>query len=146
MELSVVRNKKQVLELCNKLMERRLPFRLLIDDIYPVRSVDMNAYYWGVVLKYISEESGHTVEECHEIYKEKFNLGIEFMINKHKGIPEPVFGIGSTASMNSKAFNDYVFRVRVDGEMEHGIVIPLPSESFIPELEFEHDKIQNKKL
>lgn len=146
MELIVVRNKKQALDLSKKIMSMRLPFKCMLDDIYPARSLDMNAYYWGIVLAYISEQSGHTIEECHDAYKKKFALGIEFKPNKEKGILEPVFGVGSTASMNNKQFLDYIFKVRADGELEHHIVIPLPSESFIDELCFEHDKITEHHL
>lgn len=146
MDLFVIRNKRQLLELTEKLNQRRLPLRIAVDDIYPVRSVDFNAYYWGIVLKYISDASGHDVIEIHESYKQKFCLQIEFQFNRDKGIYEPVFEVGSTAGMDEKAFMDYVFRVRVDGELLHGIVIPLPSEAFVPELSYEHDKIKEKRL
>lgn len=146
MDLFVIRNKSQLLKLVDLLNQRRLPFKLMADDIYPLRSVDFNAYYFGVVLKYISDESGHNIIECHEAYKQKFGLRIDFEFNTDKGIYEPVFGVGSTAEMNMRVFSDYVFRVRADGELEHHIIIPMPSESFVPELDFKHDLIQEKRL
>ena len=146
MNLFVIRNKRQLLEFIEQLKKHRLPFRAVVDDIYPLRSLDMNAYYFGVALKYISEESGHSVEECHEAYKRKFNLKIEFEYNTLKGIYEPVFGVGSTTVMNSQEFFDYVYRVRADAECEFHIVIPLPSECFIPELDYKHDKIEIRKI
>ena len=146
MDYFVIRNKRQLTELIEGLQSRRLPFKIVVDDIYPVRSVDMNAYYWGIVLKYISDESGHDIMECHEGYKMKYALDIKFEFNKHRGVYEPVFGVGSTAEMNVRLFTDYIFRVRVDGELEHRIVIPLPSEAFVPELDFKHDKIEERRL
>ena len=146
MDLFVLRNKKQVMDLCNKLMEKRLPFKMIVDDIYPIRSLDFNAYYWGIVLKYISDETGHDVEECHEAYKRKFNLNIEFVFNPEKRIYEPVFGVGSTADKNQQEFYNYMYKVRADGEIEHHILIPMPNEAFIPELDFKHDKIEMRRL
>jgi len=146
MNLFVIRSKRELLELMEDLNQKRLPMRIAVDDIYPTRSVDLNAYYWAVVLKYISEASGHDIMECHDGYKQKFCLQIEFRFNKEKGIYEPVFEVGSTAVMNNRIFADYIFQVRVDGELFHGIVIPLPSEAFCPELSFEHDKIKEKRL
>lgn len=146
MNLYVIRNQRQLNDFKEQLSSKRLPLKIMIDDIYPNRSLDMNAYYFGVVLKYISDESGHTVIECHDAYKEKFNLSIDFIQSKKTGILEPILGIGSTAIMDIKRFNDYVFRVRADGEIEHHIIIPLPSECFIPELEFENNKIKHKRL
>jgi hypothetical protein len=128
------------------LNQRRLPLKIALDDIYPPRSMDFNAYYWGVVLKYISDESGHDIIECHEGYKQKFSLRIDFEFNTDKSIYEPVFGVGSTAEMNMRVFSDYVFRVRVDGELEHHIIIPFPSEVFIPELQFSNDNLKQMKL
>lgn len=146
MDFFVIRNKDQLSKLVDLLNQRRLPFKLVVDDIYPPRSVDLNAYYWGVVLKYISEESGHDVIECHEGYKQKFSLRIDFEFNSDKGIYKPAFGVGSTAEMNMRVFSDYIFRVRADGELEHHIVIPMPNESFVPELDFKHDLIEEKRL
>ncbi len=143
MELHVIRNKRQLLMLCEMLEKRRLPLKVAVEDIYPIRSLDLNAYYWGVVLKYISDASGHDVIECHEGYKKRFSPDIRFDLSQDKGIYEPVFDIGSTADMNVRVFADYIFHVRVDGELEHHIIIPLPSEAFVPELDFDHDKIEN---
>lgn len=139
MDLTVIRSNRQRESLITFLKERRLPFKLALDDIYPPRSIDLNAYYWGVVLKYISDESGHDVIECHDGYKRKFNCKIDFKINGDTGIYEPVFEVGSTTELNNKEFCDYIFQVRADGEMEHHIVIPLPNEAFVPELVFKNE-------
>jgi hypothetical protein len=146
MDIIVIRNRKQLLKFTEWLSTTRLPLKIITDNIYPVRSLDLNAYYWGIVLAYISAESGHSIEECHDGYKRKFNLKIEFIFNEKKGIYEPVFQVGSTAELNNKTFFDYIFKVRADGEMEHHIVIPNPNESFIPELNFDHNKIEERRL
>jgi len=146
MELFVIRNKKQLQDLKDQLEERRLPFKLFIENIYPIRSLDLNAYYWGIVLKYISDASGHTIEECHDGYKRMFDLKIEFIFSTKKQVHEPVLGVGSTSAMNNKIFIEYIFKVRIDGELNHNIVIPNPNECFVPELDYKHDTIQSKRL
>lgn len=146
MDFFTIRNKQQASDLTKMLLERRLPYKIIVDDIYPARTLDMNAYYWGVVLKYISDESGHSILECHEAYKKKFNLVIEFKPSRKKGVFKPVLGVGSTATKNTREFMDYVFRVRADGELELNIVIPLPNESFVEQLDFKHDKVKEHRL
>jgi hypothetical protein len=37
------------------------------------RSDLQNRYYWGVVLKYLSDETGHTKDELHEIFKTEYS-------------------------------------------------------------------------
>ena len=82
---------------------------------------NQNGYYWGVVLAIISQETGHTVDELHEIYKAMFApkkrytmpSGNEVVIAK------------STAEMDTLEFTEYVERIRADaGEMN--ITIPDP--------------------
>jgi len=146
MDFGIVRNKKQVLDLTNKIMEMRLPFKYAFQKIYPLRSLKSNAYYWGIVLKYISDESGHTQDECHKEYKNKYNFRYDIEYNPQTNNYEWIMGVASTTILDEKEIWDYIFKVRVDGELEHHIVIPLPNECFIPELDFEHDKIELKKL
>lgn len=146
MELFVIRNTRQLLDLTEMLKKRRLPLKIAVDDIYPKRSLDMNAYYFGVVLKYIGDETGHSVDELHEHYKKKFCLQIEFEINKETGYYEPVFGVGSTTRKNQQEFFEYVYKVRADGELTCHVVIPYPNEDFVPALDYSHDKIEQHKI
>jgi hypothetical protein len=76
------------------------------------RSPQANAYYWGVVLQALSLHTGYTVDELHDICKAQF-LPKKLAINNGNGevVGEFVLG-GSTRSLNTNEFYEYVERVR----------------------------------
>ena len=43
-----------------------------ISEYKPKRSNQLNQYYWGVVVKIISDYTGYTKEETHELLKQTF--------------------------------------------------------------------------
>lgn len=147
MNFGVVRNKNQVLELVERIKQMRLPFKYAFQDIYPTRSLESNKYYWGVVLKFISEATGHSPMEIHEAYKQKFLIQYDFIYHllhcQYMFWIEPT---ASTAKLDEKQIWDYIFQVRADAELELHITIPLPNEAFVPELDFDHDKVEHKRL
>lgn len=48
---------------------------LVLREKRDLRSVDQNAYYFGVVIRMISETTGFSEEETHEELKKRFNGG-----------------------------------------------------------------------
>jgi hypothetical protein len=84
--------------------------------IHSGRSVNQNRYYWGVVLKAIAQHTGHTTEELHRIFKEKFlprvfdNAGQE--VEK------------SAKSLTVQEFALYIEQVRAFAGRELQVVIP----------------------
>ena len=86
------------------------------------RSLRQNSYYWGVVLKVIASETGHSVEELHEIYKRMF-LPRQIIVYKDKEYPIP----GSTRESDSLEFSEYIERVRAEAATL-GIRIPSPDQ------------------
>ena len=92
------------------------------------RSPQANAYYWGVVLHALSEYTGYTVDELHDICKAKF-LPKKLAISKSNGeiVDEYVLG-GSTRSLNTNDFYEYVERVR-QWAAELDCYIPDPNEA-----------------
>lgn len=88
-----------------------------------IRSLDQNAYYWGVVLKTISIDTGHTEQELHDILKAYIpKKTIPF--TKKDGtvlqIPVP----RSTTELSTSEFSEYIERIRAKFAMEFGIIIP----------------------
>lgn len=146
MDYFVIRNRKQLMELVDLMEKHRLPFKCAIDDIYPVRSVDFNDYLWGFIYTPIAEETGHTPEEVHEECKRKYNFRHDFEYNKEKGKYELVAGVGSTTELNTKEIWDYAMKIRAEAEIELHITLHLPNESFVNELDFKHDLIEEKRL
>jgi len=146
MYFGVIRNKKQALDLCENIKEMRLPFKYALQPIFPLRGLDANAYYWGIVLKMISDETGQSIEECHEAWKRKHNFRWDFIFNSLTGTYEFTAGVDSTTVLDGKEFWDYIMRVRADAEIELHICIPNPNESFVPEVNFDHDKIEQRRI
>jgi len=88
------------------------------------RSTDQNRYYWGVVLKMISDETGYETTEVHEILKS------EFLKIDEKEINGKAYSIySSTASLNTADFEDYLEKCRRFAAMNLQLVILLPNES-----------------
>jgi hypothetical protein len=96
----------------------RVSIRVAIDR--GGRSQAANRYYWGIVLRSISEHTGFEVDELHEYFKQAYNPR-----QVRIGPDETVVG-GSTRSMNTQQFHDYVERIRRFAATELGISLPDP--------------------
>ncbi len=88
------------------------PFLASTDKIQK-RSVDWNAYYFGVLIKYITDETGEDGLKVHDFFGFKF---LRLTKNTRK----------STASLNNGQFECYVLRCRVWAYEVLHIFIPLP--------------------
>lgn len=86
------------------------------------RSNQQNRYYWGVVLNIIANETGHSTEELHEIYKRMF-LPRKVIKYREREFPVP----SSTTDCDISDFHEYIERVRAEAA-QSGIVIPNPNE------------------
>jgi|TARA_Y100000034_G_scaffold64432_1_gene77951 hypothetical protein len=87
------------------------------------RSLPQNAYYWGVVLPTISEDTGHTVMELHDIFKGMF------LPKRAVKFKDKVYHLmGSTTKLSVGGFVEYIERINAEaGSL--GIVIPTPEEA-----------------
>ena len=83
------------------------------------RSAEQNAYMWGVVYKLISDETGYTPDEVHQLMAERF-LGYEK--NGHTFVR-------STTSLNTAEMEEYLSAVRMFASSDLHCYIPLPNES-----------------
>lgn len=91
------------------------------------RSNQQNSYYWGVLVALISEHTGFTTEETHEILKHKF-LRRTVWITKKGGIQEQSVITKSTTGMTTKAFEEYLSQIRIWASAELGVFLPEPNE------------------
>jgi len=82
------------------------------------RSLDQNAYLWGVVYKTIAESTGHTEQEIHE-YLKRVCLPPQTVKIMGKEIKLPA----STSTLDKGAFGEYIERIRAE-VAPLGIVIP----------------------
>ena len=83
------------------------------------RSLSANRHYFGAVLRYLSDYTGETVEQLHELFKLRFNP---------KEIPDIQSGEmvtvgGSTREMGSGEFSAFVGKV-MDVATELGVRLP----------------------
>ncbi len=96
---------RKSLSIYDKLKEGQ-SITVYIVDSKPVRSIPQNKYYWGVVVKYISEHLGYSTDEVHEILKYKFHF-------KYYNTKEGSIRVGqSTSSMNKSEFTVYIDSIR----------------------------------
>lgn len=94
-----------------------------IDTKSPKRSESQNNYYWGVVLPLISESTGHSINEMHEIMK-RLHLPPKIVRYRGREIKMP----NSTATLTKSDFVEYVERIKVEAA-DLGVNIPSPEEA-----------------
>jgi hypothetical protein len=85
------------------------------------RSLNQNSYYFGVVVKLLSTETGYEEEEIHDILKYQF-----LKIGGSDGEFERV---RSTSALSTSDFEEYLEKIRRWSAGVLGIVIPLPNEA-----------------
>ena len=86
------------------------------------RSINQNNYYWGVVIKLLSDELGYFPEEMHEVCRQKFLTTGKFLIGGDEYVVTK-----STGDLKTSEFEEYLSQIRIwASTME--IVIPLPNE------------------
>jgi len=84
------------------------------------RSVNQNAYYWGVVIKTLADHFGYFPEEMHDALKCKFLI---------KGTIGNLVIPRSTADLyTDEFFKDYVDRIVIWAAVEHEITVEPPPE------------------
>lgn len=92
------------------------------------RSDNQNRYYWGICIKIISEFTGYSDEEVHELLKSLF-LKKKIDVKTSKGVTERHTVVGSTAKLNTAEFEEYLAKIRQWGSEELNCYIPEPNEA-----------------
>jgi len=82
------------------------------------RSNPQNRYLWGCIYKLVSDHTGYTAEECHQIFTEKF---ISYEKNGRQFVR-------STTKLTTKEFEEYAEKIRRLASMELQLYIPEPNE------------------
>lgn len=89
----------------------------------PTRSLPQSRYYWGVVLAYLSEETGFTKDETHQLMQRMF---LKYTKDAPDGTSEMF--VRSTTSLNTAEMNEYIEQIRTFAITELGTYIPEPNE------------------
>ncbi len=97
-------------------------------SIIKIRSRQQQGYYWGVILKYIADETGNNAETVHEEMKRMYlKIGEKRLGNRIVDVTR------STSDLTTVETEEYYSKIRSwagskpeDGGL--GIMIPLPNE------------------
>lgn len=83
-----------------------------IEKVHAIRSVEANRYYFGVVLKRLSDYTGYTVDELHEWAKARFIPKHVAMLDKNGDVKDDMVIGGTTTRLNRVQFYEYVEAIR----------------------------------
>lgn len=83
-----------------------------------VRSLNQNKYYWGVVIKIISDHTGYTSDETHQVLASMF---LSYISNGRTFVK-------STTKLNTFDFEQYLDKCRKWANDEMSAYIPMPNE------------------
>lgn len=86
------------------------------------RSNSQNRFYWGCVVEMIAEHTGYSTDETHEILRFAFLIRFKQMGNKELSY------IASTSDLDTKAFEEYITKIREWAWNTLQISIPMPNE------------------
>lgn len=92
---------------------------MTIEEYRRNRSSEQNRYYWGIIMKMISDETGYLPDEVHQLMAQKF-LGT-YEKNGHTFVK-------STTRLNTAEMEEYHSQIRMFASMELHLYIPLPNE------------------
>lgn len=96
---------------------------VVVGDEKPTRSNNQNRYYWSVVLGLLSEHTGYTPDEMHEVLLQKFSVKKEVKVGD-----ETHFIKSRSHKMKTDEFEDYLNMVRNFAQQDLGVTIPLPNQ------------------
>lgn len=104
----------------------KLPVQIVeVKDFKKTRTNPQNSYLWGVVYKTISDETGYSCNELHELFKNSF------LPHKHKLITigdKSVRIMPSTTALKTDEFNEYIELICRYAAETIGCYIPAPNE------------------
>ena len=122
----VIKDDKDKQSLINYLKELGNDYIVDVKKQRNNRSNMQNNYYWKCIVQTLSDELGYFPNEMHDILRAKFLQEWEMLeINDKKvGINK----IGSTATLNTKAFEVYAEQIRIWAMTELSIRLMLPNE------------------
>lgn len=114
-----ITNKKFYQKSLNQFREGEI-IKITFENYKSKRTLDQNAYYWGIVLPTVSEDTGDSEAELHEFFKRKF-ITPRFITACGERIRIP----GSTAKLSKSDFCDYIMRI----EALTGLKFPDPDKT-----------------
>ena len=90
------------------------------------RSLQQNRWYWGVIVELLSDHTGYTPDEIHEVLKAKFIPKRLALADGNGEIRDELVIGGSSAKLNKIEFGEFCESVRRWAAEDLGVVIPDP--------------------
>jgi hypothetical protein len=119
-----VRNLKDMQQAVKRMRDGEV--RISIERKTATRSHQQNRWYWGVIVELLSEHTGYTPDEIHEVLKAKFiPKRIAFADGNGEVKGEFVVG-GTTVRLDKNEFSAYCRDIQQWAADELGVVIPDP--------------------
>ena len=101
---------------------------LLVKRQRATRSQQANRYYWGVVVQMLSEHTGYTPEEVHDLLKMRF-IPKRLAVCNGNGVIQDEFVLGgSTREMDTEEFGAYVEEICQWAATDLDLIIPDPEQ------------------
>ena len=102
---------------------KTVSYQIEIREDRDQRSGNQNRYYFGCVIKILSDETGFERNEMHEHLKLRF-------LKYYKPLPNGEFIelVKSTKDLDTKEMEDYLEKIRMFAAQELDVQIPLPNE------------------
>jgi predicted nucleic acid binding AN1-type Zn finger protein len=117
---SLDRDKKKLFEVLKMLKQET--YIVTIEKKKNKRSLSANAYYW-VLISIMEKETGQDSDSLHDYFKTKF-LPPRKVVFRQTGEEKAVQG--STASLDSFDFFEYIDKIRAFAIQELDIYLPTP--------------------
>ena len=126
-------NNKEIFEFLMADSDYKGSYIVTIEKETGKRTLDQNSYLFGVVYKTISDYTGNSVVEVHEIMK-RLCLPPKFIKYKDKEIKVA----GSTTGLNKLEMGEYILRIMSE-VASLGIIIP---EAEKPKADIDYDSLE----
>lgn len=128
MDAFAIYSQKEREQFVEQIQAYRLPLKGIVQSIYPKRTPDQNAYYWGVLLKRISDFTGVPPARLHKDFKKVF--GITYSPDKYGNWK---LRVKSTTEYSTLSFEDYCLMIRAFAQTQWNLPIELPGETIVHE-------------
>ena len=102
------------------------PIQMLLRQPQATRSFEAQKYYFGVVLKLLSEHTGHSVDELHEWAKARFIPRYVSICDRNGVVKDDLVVGGTTTTLTTAQFFEYVEEIRKFAAEELDVAIPDP--------------------
>ena len=104
--------------------------QIAVKRLRATRSLEQNAYYFGVVVQLLSQHTGYTPDEIHDLLKAKFIPKRLAVCDGNGVIQDEIVLGGSTRKMNKLEFGEYIDSIREWAAETLDLVIPDPDKDY----------------